>query len=948
MDTFWQDLRHGIRLAASRPGFTAVAAITLALGIGPNTAIFSVVNSLLLTPPPFDEPGRIVTTAQVQAGQQRSGPRPAMPSTDDIQDWRAETRTLERIALYAPDSLTLTGYGDAMRLSGSRVSPALFPLLRVKPMVGRTFEDDEEKPGSAPVVLVSHRLWEQKLGADPAIVGKHIVLDGSPREVIGIMPADFAFPSRDAEYWVPFVLAPPERNPNERRIAVVPFIARLRPGVSVEAAASEGNAIIARNDAFYRGGVPGGESGRPSGRGGGPAGASGPAQASPGRGGAEGGQSGGAARRDEARPASDGETTRGGRGPTGAFGSGEAGPRTGSGGPGDEQVPREAAEGGRRGVAGGAGSGRGERGTPEAGNQEAVGGAPVGGGGRQGGVQRIPLRLVTLQERQSGQYRPALLVLTAAVGLVLLIACANVANLILSGSTMRVREFAVRAALGAGRARLIRQVLTEGAVLAALGGVIGLLFAYWAIRLLSQIGTPVLQRLEEVRLDVRVLAFAVLVSLFAAVLFGLAPALAVAGEDLVQSLKSRSGTLRARLRLGGPNALPGLLAIVQVALALMLAVGAALLARSLFTLLGRDLGYRPEGALTVQVQLPRARYPRVESRTAFFDQLLAAIRSMPGVEAAGATNMMPMSQAQIRIGFDMPGIVNRSASDEPVTAGVRLVSSDLFKALGTPLLAGRDFTDADQPTSEPVLIVNSAFVARYLPGIEAVGRQVDIDGLRRIVGVVESIRPQGLDSEPGPEMYFPLGQFGQLLMEDGPLSATTLVVRTAGDTAAIVPGIRSQVSRLDPQLPLFNVTTLSQRVADSVAQPRLMASLLGIFAGLALALAAVGIYGVLSSQVAQSTREIGIQMALGAGPRRIRHDVLRNAATLTGIGVTGGLAGAWLLTRYIRSMLFGITPFDATAFAVAAVSLGAVALLGAWLPTRRATMVDPVVALRQE
>ncbi|RPJ85131.1 MAG: hypothetical protein EHM13_02005, partial [Acidobacteria bacterium] len=229
MDTFWQDLRHGIRLAASRPGFTAVAVITLALGIGPNTAIFSVVNSLLLTPPPFEDPDRIVTTAQVPAGQQRSGPRPAMPSTDDIQDWRAGTRTLERIALYAPDSLTLTGYGDPMRLSGSRVSPALFPLLGVKPIVGRVFEDNQEKPGAAPVVLVSHRLWEQKLGADGAIVGKQIVLDGSPREVIGVMPAGFAFPSRETEYWTPFALAPPDRNPNERRIAVVPFLARLRP-----------------------------------------------------------------------------------------------------------------------------------------------------------------------------------------------------------------------------------------------------------------------------------------------------------------------------------------------------------------------------------------------------------------------------------------------------------------------------------------------------------------------------------------------------------------------------------------------------------------------------------------------------------------------------------------------------------------------------------------------
>jgi putative ABC transport system permease protein len=862
MGTLWQDLRFGLRLAASRPGFTAVAVVALALGIGPNTAIFSIVNSLLLTPPPYDDPATIVTASQ-KTTPGPVGPRLALPSTDDFQDWRRETRTLERIALYASDSLTLTGFDDPVRLNGARVSPAMFPLLRVSPMVGRTFTGQEEQPDAAPVVLLSYGLWDRKLGRDPAIVGKPIVLDGVGRQVIGIMPEGFDFPTRETEYWTPFAITPPERNPNERRVMVAPFIARLKRGVTPEQAAAEGNAIIARNQQPGPGDAP----------------------------------------------------------PEGSPGRRIEGP---AGGP-----TRRAESGPPRGTAGGAGP-------------------VVRRGPTQGQVQRVPLQLVTLQERQSGPFRPALLVLSAAVGFVLLIACANVANLLLSRAAIRHREFSIRAALGAGRGRVVRQMLTESVVLSLAGGALGVLLAYWVVRLLPQLGGAVFQRLTDVRLDLRALVFAAGISLLTTVLFGLVPALVSAREGLAQSLKGRGLSDAAGLRLSGRTRVRSLLTVTQVALAMMLLVGAGLLSRSFVTLLRQDLGYQPSGTLTLQLRLPRARYPEPQSRVAFYEQLLAGVRNVPGVEAAGLTNLMPMSQAQIRISFELPGGPVQSDPTTPQTAGVRLVSPGFFRAIGTRLVAGRDFTGADRAAGERVVIINGMMAARYFGDLDPVGRQIELAGPRRIVGVVESIKPEGFDSQAAPEVFVPVTQFAQLLMAEGPLSATTLVVRTTGEPTSLVPAVRTQVAHLDPQLPLFNITTLSQRVSDSVAQPRFYAGVLAIFAGLALVLAAVGIYGVLSSQVEQSTREIGIRIALGAGPGRIRRSVLGHGAVLAASGLAIGLAGAWGLSRFIPTLLFGITPFDVTTYAAAAIMLAAVALAGAYLPTRRATAVDPVVALRYE
>ena len=817
MESFWHDLRFGVKLAVARPGFTAVTVLTLALGIGPNTAVFSVVHTVLLTPPPYADPASILTTPAPQ--QPRPGsPQVAALSTDDVQDWRQQSRTVQLIALYMPDTLTLTGRGDPERLSGARVSPALFPLLGVEPLRGRPFTDAEENPAAAPVVLLSYTTWERRFGSDPSIVGKPIELDAVGRQVVGIMPPSFEFPNREVEYWAPLALTPPQRSGNERRVAVVPIVVRLKRGATRTQAEAEANAILRRSQT---------------------------------------------------------------------------------------QALTAAMD------------------------------------------QRVGLRLIPLQERQSGPIRPALLVLWAAVGFLLLTACANVASLLLSRTASRRHELAVRAALGAGRGRLIRQMLTEGAMLSLLGGIVGVLLAAWMLFVLARLAPPELLASGRPALNLVVLAFAAGISLVTSALFGLAPALAVLAGDVRRWL-TEGGREAVGLRLFGRNWLRNLLTITQVALAILLLVGTGLFTRSLAELLRQHPGYQPAGTLAVQLSLPRARYPQPQSRIAFYDQLLAGVRSSPGVRAVGLTNQMPMSRARISLGFGLPGDGAGTDAAPQRTAGVRLVSPAYFKAMGTRLVAGRDFSGQDRETTELVVTVNTAFADRFFPGTSPVGRQIDIGGSRQIVGVFESMKPQGLDSDPQPEIFMPYTQFNLLLLLDGPAAAWTVVVRAAGDPMTLVPVVRTQVARLDRQLPIYGVTTLDRRLAESVAQPRFFATVLAIFAALALGLAGIGIYGVLASQVAQATREIGIQMALGAGHARIRRAVLAQGAGLTAIGLATGLLGAWGLSQFIASLLFVVKPFDLTAYVGASAILALAALAGSYVPARRATAVDPVVALRWE
>jgi putative ABC transport system permease protein len=820
METFWQDVRHGARMLARNPGFTAVALLTLALGIGPNTAVFSVVHAVLLSPPPYADPQSIVSITQTLVTP--AGPRdvPAI-STDTFQDWRESTATLAHMAFYAPHTLTLTGHEEPVRLTGARVSPAMFDLLRIQPFAGRAFTAEEEKPGSAPVVMLTYEAWERRFARDRALVGKPLTLDGEAHTVAGILPAGLAFPSKETEFWLPMQLQPPMRGAGERRVMMMPAVARLKAGVTVQAAEVEGNGVLQRSqteDRVFLGGA------------------------------------------------------------------GRAEPR---------------------------------------------------------------LRLVSLHERTVGQVRPALLVMLGAVGLVLLIASANVANLLLTRAADRQRELSIRAALGAGRARLLRQMMTESLLLGLCGGTAGLLLGLWGIYLLPRIAPGDIPRLDQVGLSLPLLAFTFGIALLTGLLCGLAPALRSSGVNLMQAIKEGATQGTAGFQLLRSNRLRSTLAVTEMALALMLLVGAGLLITSFLRLVSQDPGYDPNGVLTVQMQLPRPRYPQPEQQTAFFERVLEGVRALPEVRSAGVAALMPLSRTGINLSFAIPGQPPPGPDEEPRTAGIRMVSSGLYDALGIQLHAGRDFGPLDTETGPPVVAINESLAKRYFGSENPVGRQIMLNGLREIIAVVRDIRPQGFDSQPAPEFFVPYRQFGRMMMM-GPPSEVTLVVRTAGDPLAVVPAVRGVVLAADPQLAIYNITTMERQLSLTAARPRFYASLLGIFAGFALALAAVGIYGILSYNVAQCTREIGIRMALGARRADVLALVLRQGVILAATGIALGLVGAWAASRLVASLLFGTQPTDPLIYAALALVMAAIAAVAAYVPARRATAIDPSIALRYE
>jgi len=821
MEMFWQDVRHGARMLARNPGFTAVALLTLALGIGPNTAVFSVVHAVLLSPPPYADPQSIVSITQTIVTP--AGPRdvPAI-STDTFQDWRESTDTLEQMAFYAPHTLTLTGNEEPVRLTGARVSPAMFGLLRIQPYAGCAFTPEEEKPGSAPVVMLTYEAWERRFGRDRALVGKPVTLDGEAYTVAGILPPGLAFPGKETEFWAPMQLQPPMRGGGEHRVMMMPAVARLKAGVSAQAAEVEGNAVLKRSQANDR-----------------------------------------------------------------VF---------------------------------------------------------VAGAGR---AAEPKLRLISLHERTVGQVRPALLVMLGAVGLVLLIASANVANLLLTRAADRQRELSIRAALGAGRARLLRQMMTESLLLGLCGGAAGLLLGLWGTYLLPGIAPGDIPRLDEVGLSLPLLAFTFGIALLTGLLCGLAPALRSSGANLMQAIKEGATQGTAGFQLLRSNRLRSALAVTEMALALMLLVGAGLLITSFLRLVNQDPGYDPDGALTVQMQLPRARYPQPEQQAAFFERVLEGVRAHPEVRSAGVAALMPLSRAAINLSFEIPGRPAPGPDEEPPNAGIRMVSSGFYDALGIKRLDGRDFGPQDTETGAPVLAINESLAKRYFGSENPVGMQINLNGPREIVAVVRDVKPQGFDSEPRPEFFVPYRQFGRMMMM-GPLSEVTLVVRTAGDPLTVVPAVRSVVLAADPQLAIYNITTMERQLSLTAARPRFYASLLGIFAGFALALAAVGVYGILSYNVAQCTREIGIRMALGAERRNVLAMVLRQGLILAGAGITLGLAGAWAASRLVASLLFGTQATDPVIYAALALVMALIAAVAAYVPARRATAIDPSIALRYE
>jgi putative ABC transport system permease protein len=824
-----QDLKYALRTLGRSPGFTAVALATLALGIGANSAIFSVVDAVLLRPLPYPRPEALVFAQTVE----KSSGQAWGTSPPDFYAIRSENRTFERLAAFFARPRNLSGDTNPERVRTLIVSADFFATLGQEPALGRSLMPADEAWGTHRVALLADGLWRSRFGADPAILGKEIRLDSESHAVVGVLPPGFSFAGIDAQLYVPMSFEPGD-NLNTRNNYFLGMVGRLKPGRSPEQALADADTIMGR-------------------------------------------------------------------------------------------IGRKHPEN-----------------------------------------KGLGAKVIPLHEALVGGARPALLVLMSAVGFVLLIACANVANLLLARGVGRRREMSIRSALGGSRGRLLRQLLTEGVLLGVLGGVAGILLASWSLEGLRRAGDSVLPRAAEIRLDPAVLGFTLIVSALAGVLFGLAPAF--------QATRRRGGDLNQGSRstlAGGRRGVRAALVVSEVALSLVLLIGAGLLIESLRRLMAVSPGFDPRHTITAEINLPRRGYvdtakerefsPDAYVRmTQFFDTVVARVRQLPGVRAAGVTSGLPL-------GGENWG-KNLTFYDRPLPANVRdlppiqyrVVAGDYFRAAGIRLLRGRPFTDRDALDAPPVVIVNQELARRDFKGKDPIGRVVSVNPPRdlvpagtlppsyqgplkaTIVGVADDVHYGSLDRAPLPLVYAPFAQ--------GSEGQTTmfLVVRSDGDALGLAPAIREQIRQVDAYQPVVNVSTMESRRGDAVAEPRLVAALLMAFALLALLLALIGIYGVLSYSVSQGTREIGIRLAMGALRRDVVRLVLGQALRLTGLGVGIGLAGALALTRLMSGLLFGVSATDPLVFGAIAALLAAVALFASFLPARRATRVDPAVVLRSE
>jgi putative ABC transport system permease protein len=817
IENLFQDLRYGLRMLERNPGFTAVAVLTLALGIGANTLIFSVVNAAILHPLPFRDASRLVTLWASSPTIGYAGP--GTLADPDYTEWRKQNRVFSEIGAFRGQPSNLTGVGEPVRLTGAAISPSLLCVLEVSPALGRAFAPEEENDGRNRVALLSDRLWRARFSSNPSAVGKAIKLDGEFFTVIGVMPAGFGFPN-EADVWIPLTLASDAHN------ATLQVFARLKPGVSMERARSDVALIGKRLD--------------------------------------------------------------------------------------EQRHPRRA------------------------------------------GDWEWNITLVTLRQAVASDVRAPLLVLFAAVGFVLLIACANVANLFLARAATRQREIAIRKALGAGRTRVIRQMVTESAVMAMFGGACGLLlaalgqsFVAKAASLLPRnLGSPsAAAHIASTGTDFWVLGFTLAVSVLAAVLFGLTPAVQASRGELNDSLKkggrgSEASPGRGYLRDG--------IVIAEVALALILLVGAGLLIRSFLNLMNVDPGFSPQNVLTLNISLPDSRYSSARPMLAFERQALDRLRTLPGVKSAGGVFGLPLGNITIEGDFTVEGQAAPPPGTRPVIAAKRVIGGDYFKAIGIPLLKGRYFDEHDAAEAPHVVIVSQSLARHFWPEGDAIGKRLkpgfSNDLWCTVIGVVGDTKAYSLDEAPSPSMYLPYAQAPvPFLMQD-----VTLVLRADSDPMSLVSAARRAVQAVDPDLPVFDAATMEQLVYRSVAGPRFNSMLLGTFAGLALILATVGIYGVMSYTVVQRTHEIGVRVALGARAGDILRQVVRQGMLLAAGGMATGMAGAWVVTRFLSSLLFGVRLTDPITFVLVPVILAAVAFVACLVPARRATKVDPMVALRYE
>jgi len=814
MRTLWQDLRQGLRAMAKNPGFTLVAMLTLAVGIGANTAIFSIVNSVLLRALPYPDPGRLVTLLDLN---DRTGDNQYALCYPDFEDLRAQSRTLDSAAVYNDDTATLTGIGEPLHLHNGVVSAALFQVLGVSPQLGRGFLPEEDTPGTRVTILSDH-LWRERFGADPAILGRALTLNGHSYTVVGVLPPAFQFPldTDPRDLWTTMAVYRVSENGDkpmteQRGAHWLAAIARLKPGVPL----AQANAEIAGISSAL-----------------------------------------------------------------------------------SKQYPDT--------------------------------------------NKHLSLRAQPALDAMVGDARPALWILIGAVGLVLLIACANVANLLLARSTVRQREIAVRAAMGASRARLVRQLLTESLLLALAGAVPGVLLAAWATRIFSTLPSLQIPRLAQAAVDWRALLFTLAASLATAAIFGLVPAMHAARFSL-------TGALREGSRGSGQSArharLRSMLVVFEVSLALLLLIGSGLLLRSLVSILRVQPGFDPHGVIAFDLDLPGTRYGKPEQSAQFFRDLLPRLNALPGVASASAVMPLPFSDNSMGTSFAIEGRPVPK-SEQPGTQ-FRSIGLDYFQAMHIPLIAGRAFTAGDTRTSPPVVIINQTLARKFFPNENPIGKRIKPgvsdtgdSVMREIVGVVGDVRHRRLWRAPDPESYVPYDQVA--------VGGMTLVVRAAADPQALMPMIRNEVQRSDAELPLYNVRTLEEYVSGSVAQRRFTALLLGIFAAVALLLAAVGLYGVMSYGVAQRTHEIGVRVALGAESNDVLRLVVGQGLRLTLLGVVLGWLGALGVSRFLSGLLYGIAGDDPVTFAAVAAMFVVVALAACYIPARRAMRVDPLVALRYE
>ena len=813
IETFLQDTHYAIRMLRKNPGFTAVAVLTLALGIGANTAIFSVVNAVLLEPLPYPNPSQLVNLSEARAQQ---GISSTGASYLDLQDWREQSRTFSHLAGEGLHQLTLTGRGEPMVVSTVVVTSDFFSLLEVKPLLGRALFPEDGKRGSAPAVVLSENLWRSRFGANASLIGQSIHLDERAFTVVGVMPADFRSPflSVSDEIWIPFVQDPVFSTfMSQRNARGLPAFGRLEPGSSLEQAQVEMDAIGANLAKEF--------------------------------------------------------------------------PSSNTG---------------------------------------------------------FSIRVAPLQQAIVGNVKVALLVLLGAVGLVLLIACANIANLLLARATARAREIGMRIVLGAGRVRIIRQLLTESVLLGLAGGLAGILLAYWGVKALVSFLPAGLPQLRVIAVDSRVLGFALLLSIAASVIFGLAPAFFAVDARVQASLGEAAG--RAGEGSGRRRA-RNLLAVAEISLAMVLLVGAGLLLHSFVALTSVNPGFDSRQVWEAEVSLPQYEYSTPQQWTAFSDQLLERIQAQPGLQDSALGVPLPMdAQGFASLPFTIAG-------NPPLPRGTIQnanfvsVSPKYFRVMGIPLLRGRLFSTQDSMSAPRVTIISEAMARRYFAHENPLGRHL-VFGFpfnggvvsREIVGVGGDIRDVTLNQEPEPMMYVPFAQ--------APFYGGEVVVKSGLNPVSIAAAIRQQVRGIDPDLPVTNFGSLSYAVQSTAALPRFRTQLVVLFALFALVLAAAGIFGVVSYSVSRRTRELGIRVALGAQPNAILSMVLRETLVLTLAGLAVGLPCALAASHLVGHMLFNVSPSDPATLAVVTVGLAAVAALAGYIPARRAMRVDPMVALRYE